>query len=648
MDRESLKNIPPNVDGTDTERNLQGVLHTFFVIVAVAMTVFQVYTAAYRPLESMQQRSLHLLFALVLIFVIYPAYKKGLSKPGILDWTCIVGAVASGLYIFFFYSREIVFRSGLPTTLDLVMGAIMLLLVLEATRRTIGPIMPALAVIFILYAAYGNYLPFLEHRGYDWERIISQAYLSLDGIFGSILEVSATFVFIFILFGAVLRETGGGQLFIDLAYSLFGFVRGGPAKVAVVASGLFGSISGSAVANVVSTGTFTIPLMKRVGYRPDYAGAVEAVASTGGQIMPPIMGAAAFIMAEVLKVPYLKIAQAAIIPAFLYYLAAFVAVDLQAARQGLQGVPRSQLERPLKVLGRAWIVLVPIAVLVYLLAVLQWSPMKVGFWSIVTTCVVTLFNSDMRLNWTKFLNICQSASKGILEVAAVCACAGIIAGVIMLTGLGLRFSNALVALSGGHLLALLLLAMVASIILGMGLPTTAVYILLAVLIAPAIASFGVLPIGAHLFVFYFGILSAITPPVCLAAFAAAGIAGSNPMKTGYTAWRLGIAAFIVPFMFIYGPSLLWQGSLGEIIGSLITASVGVAAIAAAMEGIIILPLPIWARLMTMAGGIALVDPGLVTDLVGLLLLGIIMAWQYIQRFRKQALAAKANENSLKN
>lgn len=484
-------------------RKLTGPSRLLLAVLAVAMSAFQLYTAASLPLEAMKQRSLHLMFALVMIFLLYPAWrKKAGDVPSVLDWACLAGAVVSGSYIFYFYSIEIVFRAGIPTPLDLAMGLIMLLLVLEATRRTIGPIMPGIAVVFVLYAAYGNYLPFLGHRGYDWDRIISQAYLGLEGIFGSVLSVSATFVFIFIFFGALLQATGGGQLFIDIAYSLFGSVRGGPAKVAVVASACFGTISGSAVGNVVSTGTFTIPLMKKVGYQPQYAGAVEALASTGGQIMPPIMGAAAFIMAEVLQVSYAEVAKAAIVPALLYYLAAFVAVDIRAIRSGLLGVPRSQLENPLIVLRRSWVIFVPIGVLIFLLFVIQWSLMKVGFWSIIATAVVTLFRKETRLNAGRALRTCESATRGILEVAAVCACAGIISSVLMMTGLGLRLSGALAALAGGHLLVLLIFCMITSIVFGMGLPTTAVYIITAVLLAPAIVGLGVTPIAAHLFVFY--------------------------------------------------------------------------------------------------------------------------------------------------
>lgn len=632
--RETSKN-PARVKDRFTW-NLPRVSRTLFTVLSVAMCSFQLYTAAYMPLEAMKQRSLHLIFALALIFLLYSAWgKKEKILASFLDWICIIGAVASGSYIFYFYSIEVVFRAGMPTTLDLVMGAIMLLLVLEATKRTIGPIMPAIAILFLLYAAYGNYLPVLGHRGYDWDRIISQAYLSLDGIFGAVLSVSATFVFIFIFFGALMQATEAGQLFIDIAYSLFGSVRGGPAKVAVMASCAFGTISGSAVGNVVSTGTFTIPLMKKVGYRPGYAGAVEALASTGGQIMPPIMGAAAFIMAEVLEISYVQVAKAAIIPALLYFLAAFVAVDNRAIRDNLKGIPRSQLESPLKVLRRSWTIFVPIAVLIYLLFIIQWSLMKVGFWSIVATVLVTQFKKGTRLNLQKTLKMCEAAARGILEVASVCACAGIISCVLMMTGLGLRLSGVLATLCGGNLLILLVFCMIASIIFGMGLPTTAVYLITAVLLAPAISDFGVKPIAAHLFVFYFGILSAITPPVCLAAYAGAAIAGSDPMKTGYTAWRLGLSAFIVPFFFIYNPFLLLEGDWFGIIINAITAAIGVASITLASEGFLFRPVPLFLRAIMLAGGILLISSSTISNLSGIFLVGVTLLWQYVQTVRER-------------
>jgi TRAP transporter 4TM/12TM fusion protein len=476
-------------------------------------------------------------------------------------------------------------------------------------------------------------------------------YLTTEGIYGLVLGVSATFIYLFVLFGAFLKVSGGGQLFIDIAYGLFGRVRGGPAKVAVVASGLFGTVSGSAVANVVGTGTFTIPLMKSIGYQPHFAGAVEAVASSGGQLMPPIMGAAAFIMSEILQIPYFRICLHALLPALLYYFCAFIMVDLEAAKTGLKGVPSEALPRVGRILRERGLLLLPLPVLIYILAVVQATPMKAAFWAIITT--FGLIASQTFLNLFRDLGRKGSLSQagvsllrqtttamhegavGTLIVASACATAGIVIGITNLTGLGLKLSGILVDLSHGYLLALLVLTMIASIILGMGLPTTACYILLAVLAAPALIKMGVMPIAAHLFVFYFGIISAITPPVAGAAYAAAPLAGVGPMKIGFTACRLGIAAFILPYMWVYGPALLLIGEPLKVALGVVTSVIGIAACACAVQGYMLHRLSVLERILLMIAALLLIKPGWITDGIGLALLLPVIIHQVFSTGRER-------------
>ncbi len=642
---EKAKAILAKEDEKAGKRTLSGSMAILLTIVAISMSLFHLYTAGYMVFTAMVQRSIHLCFALTLIFLLYPAMAKSpRGRVPLIDWVFILLSVISCLYITVNWEAlsEAV-RIAEPTLVDMALGIIATLLVLEATRRTAGMALPIVAIVFVLYGFLGPYMSgILNHPGIPLNQFIGMNYLFSEGIFGVPLGVSATFIIIFIIFGGFLEESGGGKFFIDLACAFFGVVRGGPAKIGIFSSGFFGTISGSAVANVVGTGTFTIPMMKRIGYRPHFAGAVEAVASTGGLIMPPVMGAAAFVMAEILGVSYVSICLAAAIPAVLYYLSLFVFIDLEAAKTGLRGIPKEEKPQFKEVIREGGHLLIPPALLVYLLAIVQWSPMKAGFYTILATVVMAMMRKNTRLDSRKLASALRKGATGALQVAAVCACAGIVISIVSITGLGLTFSSVLIQLAHGNLFLLLVLTMIASLILGMGLPATPCYIILAVLAAPAIVEMNISPMAAHLFVFYFGCISAITPPVAVAAYAGAAIAGSDPMRTGYTAWRLGLAAFIVPFMFIYGPPLIMVGTIIEIIQASVTALIGVAFLAASIQGFFLTRLVPVERIFLFAAALLLIKPGWMTDLAGIVI-GMIIAVIHVSRYRKERQPARSGE-----
>ncbi len=514
-------------------------------------------------------------------------------------------------------------RVGMPTTLDLVAGGMAIVVVLELARRATGWGLVSVALLAIAYALAGPWLPgILAHRGYSVTRIIEQLYLSTEGIWGIPLGVSADFVFLFVLFGAILDVAGGGELLIGLAARVAGRTRGGPAKTASVASALMGSLSGSAVANVATTGAVTIPLMKRSGFQPHFAAAIEAAASTGGQLMPPIMGAGAFILATWTNIPYAHVALAALVPALLYYVALFMAIHFRAGRMGLEAGGR---QPAVPVLARLHL-LVPLAVIVTLLAMGR-SPMRAAFWGVVTGVAVAMLRASTRLDVPTLRRALVAGAAGTVQVAAACATAGIVVGVASLTGIGLRMSGLVITLANGHLPIALGLTAIGSIIIGMGLPTTAAYVVLAALGAPALVNLGVPLLAAHLFIFYFGAISNVTPPVSLAAYAAAGIAEASALRTGLTAMGLAAAGFLVPFMFVYAPPLLLNGPPGPVAIAVVTAFVGVTALAAAVIGYARRPLASWERLLLVAAAIGLITPGFVTDLFG----GSVMALTFLRR-----------------
>jgi TRAP transporter 4TM/12TM fusion protein len=596
-------------------RRPAGVVGVVASVIALAFAFFHLYTGGVLPLVAFEQRAIHVTFALMLIFLLRP-FKKGMGVSWV-DVSLVIVTAICGIYLYM-ESDGLMDRMGIYTTLDMVAGAVLVLLVLEGTRRILGLAMPIIAVVFLLYGCFGYLAPqFIANKGYSVERIVGQMSLGTEGIFGVPLGVSATFVILFIIFASFLSECGAGQFFIDISMSLFGRFRGGPAKVSVMSSSLFGTVSGSAVANVMVDGWLTIPLMKKIGFKPHIAGAIEAVNSTGGQIVPPVMGAAAFIMAEILGTPYINICIAAAIPALLYYVANYFMIDFEAMKSGIRGLPASELPKAKEVLARGFFYLIPVVVLVYFLAGVMYTPMKSAIYAMISAIVVSWVRKSTRMNLKKVLKTLERGACSSLEVAMACACAGIIIGVFNLTGFGVRLSTILIDVAQGSLLALLVLTMCSSLILGMGLPTTACYIILAVLVAPAMVKMGVLPIAAHMFVFYFGILSAVTPPVAVAAYAGAGLAQAPPGKTGYAAWRLAIAGFILPYMFVYGPELLMVGRWYDIVLACITSSAGVFLLAASVQGYLLRKASVWERIVLFGSALLLIKPGIMTDILGL-------------------------------
>jgi len=540
---------------------------------AIFMSIFHLYATWKGTLDPWTLRATHLMLGFLLAFSTYPTLKG--KKIHLMDMVFFGLALASGFYLLI-NKDQIIERAGLPTTWDVFFGIITIVLVLEMTRRVVGLALVIVAGVFLLYAYFGPHMPsILAHRGYSIERIAAHMYTTLEGIYGVPIAVSASFVILFVIFGAFLEATKTGDLFLNVANAIAGKWRGGPAKVAIIASGFFGAISGSAVANVVGTGSYTIPLMKRIGYAPHFAGAVEAVASSGGQLVPPIMGAAAFIISEILGIPYIKICAAAVLPALLYYVGLFTAVHMEAVKTGLRGLREEEVPNLKNVLNTQGHLFASLFVLIYLLAFQMKSPGFSAFWAIVTSIIVSFLRKSTRLNLETFLRALELGAKQALTVVAACAAAGLVIGVVTLTGLGLKFSATLIHLAHGNLYLTLILAMIAAIILGMGLPTTAAYIICAVLAAPALIKLGIQPLAAHLFVFYFAIVSAITPPVALAAYAAAGIAKDSPMKIGFTACRIGLAVFLVPYLFVFQPALLMRGEPHTILLVTFTGIIGV-------------------------------------------------------------------------
>jgi len=605
-------------------------------LVSGAAALFHLYAAGIAPFTALIQRPVHLALMAALGFLGVGVQRRrstaveddsqeevGSNHPPSLTWLNWTLAVLTVVVCAYLASQnqELVSRSGNPTRLDLVAGGILVVLVLELARRATGWGLVTVCLLALTYAVSGPHLPgFLAHRGYGATRLVEQLFLSTEGIWGVPLGVSADFVYLFVLFGAVLDVAGGGALLIALANKVAGRTRGGPAKTAAVASALMGSLSGSAVANVVTTGTFTIPLMKRAGFKPHFAGAIEAAASTGGQLMPPVMGAGAFILATWTNIPYLEVASAAVIPAVLYYAALIAAIHFRAGRMGIEPAGPESAE---PILDRLHLLL-PLIAIVVLLAMGR-SPMRAAFWGVTSAFVMAYLRPATRPSLLELRTVVERAGRGAVQVAAACAAAGIVVGVASLTGIGLRMSELIITISGGNLFAALTLTALGAIVLGMGLPTTAAYVVLAALGAPALVQLGVPLLAAHMFIFYYGCISNVTPPVSLAAFAAAGIAGSPPIRTATTAAVLAGAGFLVPFMFVYGPPLLLVGSVPESALAFVTAVVGVIALAAAGMGFARRPLLWWERLLLAAAAVALVFPGLLTDGAGLVVVGVVFS-----------------------
>lgn len=636
IDEENAIETPVENSEKDSSKFIR-VLSVIFSVIAIGFSLFHLYTAFNGMLVGMyKHKTVHLTLALVLIFM-KSMMKKG-RKPILIayDFLLLCGALFAGVYMIT-QDASLSFRSGTILPMDIVAGGILTIVVLIAARRTVGNAICIVAVVMLIYCMVGPYLPVgIAHKGFTLKRIFSYMLLNGDGIFGVCMQVSSTIIILFVIFGAFLKETKGGDYFTELAYGAFGRVRGGPAKVAVVGSCLFGMVSGSAIANVVGTGMFTIPLMKKTGYNDTYAGAVEAVSSTGGQIMPPIMGASAFLIAEILGVGYLDVCKSALMPALLFYLAVFMMIDLQAVKLGIKGLPKEELPSIKKVLKDGGHVLLAPIILLFLLIVVKWSAIYSAFWSIVALIVLSSLKKTTRLNWRKVLTALKNGAAGATDVVAVCAVAGIIIGCFSLSGLGVKLASLLISLSHNNVLILLVLTALASLVLGMGLPAVACYAVLAVLVAPALTKMGIYPMAAHMFIFYFGIISNITPPVAVAAYAAAGISGASPMKTGYKAFQLGIVGFIVPFMFVYGPELLFYGTAGNIILAIITSIIGVISISMAMEGYMLTKLKFYERLALTAASILLINVGIKTDLIGVGLIAIVTVLQLLGKKKTAA------------
>jgi TRAP transporter 4TM/12TM fusion protein len=595
--------------------------------VATAMGVFHVYTAFFGVLTALWQRGIHLTFGLVICYLI--AFKESPSK--VRKALPLVFAAASLLCLahFIINFQAMILRFGEPDTADLVVGTVLIFLVIDFARRSAGNILPGIAIVFLVYALAGPWLPgILWHRGYDVTRIIYQISLSTEGIFGTPLGVSASYVFIFVLFGAFLEVTGAGQFYIDFAVKAVGKSAGGPAKAAVVASSLFGTVSGSAVANVAGTGSVTIPLMRSIGYKPEFAAAVEAVASTGGQIMPPLMGAAAFIMAEILGIPYVKVALGALIPALIFYGTVFTMVHCRARILGLSGAGRDSLPPMGTLLKENGVFFLPLAVLIYFMIIAQYSVMKAAVYSLLATVLVGLFKRRMGLK--DMLGAFESGARISLVVIASTACAGIVVAVINLTGLGMKFSSLVLAAGGSNLTMVLIMIMLASLLLGMGLPTTPAYLILAVLGAPTLVKLGVAPLAAHMFVFYFGCMSMITPPVGLAVYAASCIAGADFWKTSKQSLLLALPAFVVPFLFVFHPTLVGLGDVTSVISAGGSGLLGAVILGSGLSGWFFQQVSLPERGILIVSGILLILPGWPSNIAGIALALAVWAFRKLR------------------
>jgi TRAP transporter 4TM/12TM fusion protein len=627
MDKELIE---PKESGaiSTRQRQLTGISAQLVRWIAVGMSLFQLYTG-YFQFTAMNQRVPHVTLGFILIFLVYPMSKR--SRKDRLSIDSVIAAtiiLICGVYVMFTWFRKMG-AMGLEVPLyELIMGGVFILLLIEGTRRALGLAFPMIAVLILVYARFGEIIPGLfAHKNYGVDRIISSMFITADGVFGMLAGISATFIFLFILFGALLREAGGGEFFINFAYGICGKFRGGPAKIAIVASSLFGMLSGSGTANVAGTGQITIPLMKRTGYPPYFAGAVETVASAGGLLMPPIMGSAVFIIMEILGVNYLVIIKASILMAVLYYLGLFLMVDIEAQKIGLVGLKKEEIPSLKKTLKEGWHFFIPLLVLIYFLGIERSSVTRAALWANISIPVISMMRKNTRMSLSKILTGLEKGALTAAPVVAILSLGGIVVGMITLTGLGLMLSSILIELSHGNLFILLLMTMVASIILGMGVPPVAAYIILAILVVPALIKMGVYPLAAHLFVFYFGTIAGITPPMAPDAFVAAGIADSPMMKTALTACRLAIVIFILPYIFVYNNALLMIGNFWQIIWVSFTALLGVFALAAAVQNFLNRKVPFLLRIVLIGTSLSLIIPGYKTDLLGIVLLFSIILYQ---------------------
>ena len=660
---EEMKRMMKELDREQSYREHKCWRQYITVFISVIFVIFQLYATLSGAITAQVLRATHLAFVQLLAFLLFPPTKN--SPRNTLPWYDIVLGligVACWLYIVVNFD-SLVRRSGNNTPLDVAVGIVGILVLFESCRRIVGLPIMIIAGSFIVFAFAGKYLPgFLHHRGYSLQRVVCHLFYNTEGIMGTPIGACSTFIFLFILFGALLEKTGIGHFFIDVCNALAGGASGGPAKVAVLSSALLGTVSGSSVSNTVGSGSFTIPMMKKLGYKGEFAGAVEAAASTGGQIMPPIMGAAAFLMAESLGLPYITIVKAAIVPAILYFTGIFITVHLEAKKLGLKGLPKDQLPRFMPLLLRKGYMILPLVVIIYFLCAGK-TAVFAALMGIIA-CVLVGFGvsvSDLAhgrkpsFGGKDIVEIMCTAARNIISVAIACGMAGIIIGIVTLTGLGLRLGNGLVMLAHGKLLLTLVFTMVASIILGMGAPTTANYLITSTITAGAIISLGIEPLAAHMFAFYFGIIADVTPPVALAAIAGAAIAKAKPMKTALNATKLAIGAFIIPYMFVYNSKMLMiNASALSVVMIIITAILGMFGISVALEGYgfnntgffynsrkgkaTIIAFDAVERLLFAIAGLLCVIPETKTDIIGVSLLAVLIAYQLILKKIRSAKA----------
>lgn len=638
LQTETVDDILEKYDRESTYRRNLGRWAWVVTFLGVALTAFHLYTGYRGAYPSQIQGPIHLGTGLGLIFLLYPI-KKGLHRRqrGVPWYDVLLAftALFVGYYNAIFYEELVTERIVFGyNTLDYIVASLGVLLVLEATRRCIGLPIVLVAIAALLYAMYGNLIPtkLFAHRGFSWGNLTTELFLTTKGIFSTPIQVSSTFIFLFLFFGVMLIKTGIGQFFNDLAFALTGRFTGGQAKTAVIASAMQGMVSGSSVANTVGSGAFTIPMMKKAGYRPEMAGAVEASASTGGQIMPPVMGAAAFIMAMYTETPYSQIMIAAIIPALMYFSGIFFGVHFESKKQGILGMDKHLLPNLRQLLMQRGYLLLPIIVIFHQL-ISGRTPMRAALVAIIVAFIVSLLRKETRMSLRELIDTFEQGARTALPVIAACASAGIIVGVVVQTGLGGRIADGIISLGAGSLFLTLFFTMIACLILGMGLPTTANYVVTATMAAPALLKLGVPVLSAHMFVFYFGIVADITPPVCLAAFAAAGLAKANPFWTGVNAVRLAIAAFIIPYVFVMHPQLLLIDVQPlELPIIVITALLGMMAVSASLMGYFIRTAYWWERGILIVAGLSLISPNLLTSAIGLALL---LAVLFIQSRRPQ-------------
>jgi TRAP transporter 4TM/12TM fusion protein len=637
------------IEEADRESNFRklesSVISKIFYGACLAVSLYHFITSFYGTPLVLEHRSLHVAMMLVLGFIMYPSGgKSSYKKVAWTDWIFIALSITVPIYVWVDY-LGVVERAGMPDTNDLIMATLLIVLVLEGSRRMTGWMLPVLGLIFIVYGLLGQYVPgIFMHRGYTWGQLSNHLFANTEGIYGTSVSVAASYIYLFILFGAVMSKCGMGALFNDLAMALAGHFKGGPAKVAVVSSAMFGSINGSAVANVVTAGAFTIPLMKKVGYSKEFAGAVEACASVGGQALPPVMGAAAFIMAEILGVSYSVIIIHAAIPALLYYMGILIQVHLRAGKMGLVGLPRDRLPKVVAVLKDKGHLLIPIGVLLYFLLFSGFTVIYSAVITIVSTIVIAGMKKSTRMSFKDICDAFVDGAKQTVSVAMACACVGIIIGVTSKTGFGLNMANTIISIGHQSLLLTLIFSMITCMILGMGVPSIPAYIITAAIAAPALAKLGIPAMAAHLFSFYYAMFANLTPPVALAAFAAAGIAGGDFMKTGFASVKLALAGFIVPFMFVYSPELMlinttWLEGIRVVIG----ACIGVFLIGIAVEGYLFSNIDWLLRIIAFVSALCLIDSGLMTDLIGLVGLVVVVGVQYFlyqqEKGRKAKLAS---------